>query len=112
MILRIVLTVIASVFIAAHFLRAGDFILVALCLATPALFFVRQRWSLLVLEGLSYGAAVVWLVTAWQIVEVDKAIGKPWLRAAIILGAVAAFTVLSGFLLRSKTWRARYPAAE
>jgi hypothetical protein len=110
MILRIVFTVVASWLIAAHFFRAGDYIVVALCLAAPALFFVRRRWSLLVLEGLSYAAAVVWLVTAWQIVEMDKLFGKPWLRAAIILGAVAAFTALSGFLLRSRTLRA--PSAE
>ena len=54
------------------------------------------------LQWLAYAAALVWLVTAWQIVAERRAFGDPWLRAAIILVAVAAFTILAGSLLRSK----------
>ena len=67
MLARISLYVVAALLVAAHFLRVANFIGVALCLATPFLFFVRQRWSLLLFQGLAYVAAAVWLVTAWQI---------------------------------------------
>ena len=54
---RISLYVVAALLIAAHFLRVGNFIGVAFCVATPLLFFVRQRWSLLLLQALAYAAA-------------------------------------------------------
>ena len=108
MIARITLYVIVTLLIAAHFLRMGNIIAVALCLAAPLLFLVRQRWSLLLLQWLTYVAAVVWLATAWQIVAPRWSSGEPWLRAAAILVAVAAINVLAGGLLRSRTMQARY----
>lgn len=108
MIARIGLYVIVAWLIAAHFLRMGEVMAVALCLAAPLLFLVRQRWSLLLLQWLAYVAAVVWLATAWQIVAPRWSSGEPWLRAAAILVAVAVINVLAGGLLRSQTMQARY----
>lgn len=108
MIARITLYIIVTLLIAAHFLRVGNFIVVALCLAAPLLFLVRQSWSLLLLQWLAYVAAVIWLGTAWQIVATRLSFGGPWLRAAAILVAVAAVTGLAGSLLRSQTLQARY----
>ncbi len=112
MTVRIVLYIIASWLMAAHFLRTGSLIPTTLCLVTPALFFVRQRWSLLVLQGLAYAAAVIWLGTAWQIVAMHRVFGQPWLLSAFILVTVAAFSVLAGLLLHSETLRERYRADE
>lgn len=108
MIARITLYIIVAFLIAAHFLRMGDVIAVVLCLLAPLLFLVRQRWSLLLLQWLTYVAAVVWLATAWQIVAPRWSSGEPWLRAAAILVAVAAINVLAGGLLRSRTMQERY----
>ncbi len=108
MVARISLYVIAALLIAAHFLRVGNMIGVVLCLATPLLFFVRQRWSLLLLQALAYVAAAVWLVTAWQIAAERLSFGQPWLRATLILVAVAAVSTLAGGLLRSRSLHARY----
>ena len=108
MIVRIMLYVIATWLIAAHFLRAGSLIPTALCLLTPLLFFVRRRWSLLLLQWLAYAACVIWLGTAWQIAAMRRSFGQPWLRAAAILAAVAAISALAGLLLRSNALQARY----
>ena len=102
---RISLYVVAALLIAAHFLRVGNLVGVALCLATPLLFFVRQRWSLLLLQILAYAAAGLWLWTAWQVAMERMAFGQPWLRAAAILVAVAAVSTLAGVLLRSRSCR-------
>lgn len=110
MILRIALFVLTALLMAAHFLRAGDYLLVALCLAAPLLFFLRTRWSLMVLQGLSFAAALVWLATAWQIAEMRQMFGQPWLRSALILGSVAAFSAVAGLLLNGL--RGRYPAGK
>src|SRR5208283_2484322 len=103
MIVRISLYVAATMLIAAHFLRVGNMIGVALCLAMPLLFLVRQRWSLLLLQGLAYVAAAIWLATAWQVVAIRWSLGRPWHLAAVILVSVAAVSVLAGGLLHSRT---------
>jgi hypothetical protein len=108
MIARISLYIVAALLIAAHFLRVGNMVGVALCLATPLLFLLRRRWSLLVLQGLAYVAAAIWLATAWQIVDMRLAYGQPWLRAMLILVAVAAFSMLAGFLLHNNAMQVRY----
>ena len=108
MIARILLYGVAAVLIAAHFLRLGNMIGVALCLGAPLLFFVRQRWSLLLLQGLAYAAAAVWLMTAWQIAMQRWSFDQPWLRAALILTVVAAVSAVAGSLLRCKTMQVHY----
>lgn len=108
MLARILLYIVAALLLAAHFLRVGNMVDVALCLATPLLFFVRQRWSLLLLQTLAYVAAATWLVTAWQIAAERMSFGQPWLRAALILVVVAAVSALAGSLLRGTTMQSRY----
>lgn len=108
MIVGITLYAVAALLLGAHFLRMGDIIATVACLAVPALFLVRQRWSLLLLQGLAYVAAAIWLATAWQIVAMRWSLGRPWHLAAVILVSVAAVSVLAGSLLHSKTFRLRY----
>ena len=108
MIAKVILYIVAALLLAAHFLRTGSLIATALSLAAPALFLVRRRWSLLLLQALAYGAAAVWLETAWQIAAMRRAFGEPWLRAALILASVAAISVLAGILLNSTTLQERY----
>jgi len=106
---RIVLFALAALVLGAHFYRVGNFALVALCLAAPLLFFVRKRWSLIVLQLLAYGAAATWVDTAIRLVEFRQQIGRPWTAAAVILGAVTLFTVIAGLLLNSRAMTQRYP---
>ncbi len=108
MIIRIILYILAAVVMAAHFLRTGNLLLVSLCLLAPLLFFYRQRWSLLLLQLLAYCGAIVWLWTAYSLIELYKLRGMPWTRTAIILGGVALFTLLVGLLLNSRSMRDRY----
>ena len=109
MLFRIVLYWLAALLLGAHFLRAGNIAVVALCLATPLLFLWRKRWSLLLLQLLAYGAAATWIVVAYQLIELRQRSGQPWTVAAIILGSVALFTVAAGLLLNSRAIKDRYP---
>jgi len=109
MLTRISLYLIAAALISAHFLRAGNAALAALCLATPGLFLLRRAWSLLLLQGLAYAAAVCWLWTVWELVVVRRADGRPWLLAAAILLSVTALSALAGILLRHSALQERYP---
>jgi type VI protein secretion system component VasK len=109
MILRIILFVTAAILLGANFLRAGNFVMVAPCLAAPLLFFYRKRWSLIALQLLAYCAAGTWIGVAMQLVQMRQQSGQSWTVATMILGSVALFTLLAGLLLNSHAMRERYP---
>jgi len=109
MALRIGLFVTAAMLLGAHYLRQGNLVLAALCLCAPLLLLYRKRWVLIVLPLLAYGAAASWIVLAVRLVESRLQSGQPWKLAAIILGAVALFTLLAGLQLNSRSVRERYP---
>ncbi len=108
MVFRIVLYTIAAALTAAHFFRAGSYALVALSLATPLLFCYKKRWGLMLLQVAAYVATANWLITALLLVQMRQQIGRPWTAAAVILGAVALLTLLSGLLLNSRSMREHY----
>jgi hypothetical protein len=108
MILHIALFAVASLLLAAHFLRQGSLALVAVSLLVPLLFIVRRPWSLMVLQVAAYLAGAIWIATAIQMVHERLAMGRPWALAAIILGAVAGFTVIAGALLNSRAIKEKY----
>ena len=109
MILRISLYTVAALLLGAHFLRAGNFLILAVCLAAPLLFFYRRRWSLIALQVLAYCASATWVAVAIDLVQMREQLGQRWTAAAIILGSVALFTLISGLLLNSRRITARYP---
>lgn len=109
MTLRISLFIAAAVLIAAHFLRDGNFIAVALSLCVPLLFLYRRWWVLIVLQLMAYGAAATWIITLLRIVELRQVTGRSWTAAALILGGVALLTLVAGLLLNSPALRKRYP---
>jgi len=106
---RISLYILAALLLGAHFLRAGNLALMALCLAAPLLFAWRNKWSLIALQVLAYAAAGTWITVALQLVQMRQQLGQPWTVALIILGTVALLTLLAGGLLNSRAIKARYP---
>lgn len=107
--LRVSLYIVAALLLGAHFLRAGNFLMVSLCLAVPLLFLWRRRWSLIVLQLLAYCAGASWIAVAIELVQMRQQLGQHWTAAAIILGSVALYTLLAGWLLNSRAIRERYP---
>ena len=112
MALRVSLATVAALLLGAHFLRAGNFLMVALSAAAPLLFFYRRRWSLIALQLLAYCASATWIAAAIDLVQMREQLGQRWTAAAIILGAVALYTLISGLLLNSRKITARYPYRE
>ena len=106
---RISLFAIAAWLLGAHFFRAGNFLLVALCVASPLLFLYKKRWSLILLQLTAYAATAIWLQAALQLVEFRQQAARPWAAAAAILVAVALFTLVAGLLMNSRCMRERYP---
>ena len=111
MTLRISIYAIAALLLGAHFLRAGNLVMVALCLAAPLLFLHRRRWSLMTLQMLAYCAAGAWIEVAMRLVQIRQQLGQPWTAAVVILGTVALFSATAGLLLNSRVILDRYPGA-
>jgi hypothetical protein len=109
MAIRIILFASAALLLGAHFLRAGNLLLVALCVGSPLLFLYRSRWSLIVLQILAYCGTGIWAVTTFRLIEAREMSGLPWTVAAAILGGVALLTLLAGLLLNSRSIKERYP---
>ena len=104
-------SLLAALLLAAHFYRAGALWGVALAAVLVVLLFVRRPWSARTVQaGLVLGA-VEWLRTLAAFAAVRVSLGQPYLRLALILGAVAAFTLLAAWVFQHRALRSRFRLA-
>ena len=76
MVLRIIPLVIASLLLAAHFLRHGEIGFVVLCVLVPLLLLIKNRRSLILVQFSAYAGAAVWVYTSLQIVRERMMFGR------------------------------------
>jgi hypothetical protein len=92
------LPALALVLLAAHFFRGGLVPLAAVSFALVTLLFVARPWAALLLRtALALGTAE-WLRTAWDLAGRRALAGQPYTRMLLILGAVAALTLVAAWL--------------
>jgi len=94
--------------LAAHFFRAGLFPLVGLALLLPLLLLIRNPMAARVVQAALLLAAGEWLRTMATFALARAALGLPWLRLAVILGAVALLTAAAALLFKTSILRRRY----
>jgi hypothetical protein len=94
--------------LAAHFYRAGQFVLCAAMLGLLALTAVRKPWAARTLQAVLVLGALEWLRTMARFVSERQIEGRPFVRLAAILTGVALASALSALLFRTKALRARY----
>lgn len=100
--------IISLLLIGAHFLRSGNFLvsilslilIMALCVREPLVARTAQITLLL--------ATAEWIHVAFTLVPVRMESGLPWTKLVIILGSVAALSVVSVFLFYSKSLKEMY----
>jgi hypothetical protein len=108
--LRLAPVILCYLLLAAHFFRGGNLLAVAVCLFLPLALTVPRRWAArLVQAGLLLGA-VEWIRTLVAIASRRETLGEPWVRMAVILGAVAAATLVSILVFRGRAVREHYRA--
>lgn len=98
----------SALVLAAHFLRAGSLVPMALALATPFLLLVPRPWAARTVQAGLLVGAVIWLRALTGFVHYRQAMGQPWTRLAVILGAVALFTAASALVFGIPVVRRRY----
>lgn len=106
--LRLLPVVISIFLLAAHFLRAGQTLLMITLLCLLLVLFVRKHWVPWLMQLVLLLGAIEWVHTLFGVAQMRIEFGIPWTRMAIILGAVALVTLLSGLVFKSRALRLRY----
>ncbi|MEO8197015.1 MAG: hypothetical protein ABI689_09860 [Thermoanaerobaculia bacterium] len=90
--------VLSALTLGAHLLRGGHPLVALVAVALPFLLVPRSVAALRLLQGLLLLGACEWLRTLAELHELRRALGQPWQRMAVILGAVALVTALSALV--------------
>jgi hypothetical protein len=109
--LRLLPVVLSFLLLGAHFYRSGLTLLTAACIAMPFLLLLPRPWVARLTQFVLVLGALEWLRALYYFAAMRSAFGEPWMRLAIILGAVALFTALSALVFRSSGLRRRYGMA-
>ena len=107
-IVRLLPVFISFLLLAAHFMRAGQTVLVVVLLLLLPLLLLKKFWVPWVMQFTLLLGALEWLRTIMFVAQIRMDQGMPWTRMAVILGVVALFTALSCLVFRSKALRQRY----
>jgi len=106
---RLLLVALSTLALAAHLFRAGAPLAVALGVALlPAILIGGRPLAVRAVQAVLVAGAVEWLRTLALLVAARRAADLPYLRLALILGAVAAASALAARSLES--WRRRRAA--
>lgn len=106
--LRLLPVIISFLLLSAHFLRAGQVVLVFVSLILIILMLARKNWVPWVMKAALLLGAVEWLRTLVVFAQMRIESGEPWTRLAVILGAVALFTAFSSLVFRNNALRKWY----
>lgn len=106
--IRLVPVILSTLVLGAHFFRGGNLLVLAVVIGFLFLLLVKRPWVAWAYQALLVAGAVEWLRTLVEIMRRRQAMGEPWTRMAIILGAVAVITAASALVFRLKPLRERY----
>jgi len=107
-VLQLLPVVLSLLVLAAHFLRAGNLLLVVMSLGLIGLLFVPRAWAARTVQIALQLGAIEWLWTLSRLASARAQAGEPALRMSLILGGVALVTGLSALLFRTARLRKRF----
>ena len=96
------------VLLGLHFFRNDNTFAMYLSVLVIFLVFVRRPWAARTLQTFLIIGAIEWVRTTVSLVIVRNENGEPFLRLAIILGAVALFTLFSALVFRTKRIKSHF----
>ncbi len=106
--IRLLPVILSMMILAAHFFRAGLIPLVILTILLLVLLFLRKSWVARLMQTALFMGAFEWIRTGAVLIDTRSALDQPWMRLAIILGAVALFTGGSALLFNLRSLKNRY----
>jgi hypothetical protein len=106
--LRLLPAIISCLLLGAHFMRMGLLPIATVCALVPPVLMLRKPWAALAVQFVLVAGSVEWVRTLIGLYAARQAAGLSGERMALILGAVAAFTLASALLFRTRALRERY----
>ena len=110
--LRLFPVYISLLLLAAHFFRAGQTILAVIPLVLFVPLLLKEKWVPWLIQVALVLGVLEWIRTIVAVAEIRMEHGAPWVRMAVILGAVALFTALSCLVFKSEGLKRRYSTGE
>lgn len=110
--LQLLPVVLSLLVLAAHFLRAGNLILVLLVLSLLWLLTVPRAWAARTVQIALILGALEWIRTLIVLASARSRTGEPALRMTIVLGVVALVTGLSALVFQTVRLRRRFRGPE
>jgi hypothetical protein len=104
----LILPILSSVLLAAHFSRVQLDWLAVIALLFPLILLIKQKWVLRIYQIYLGGGAIIWTERLLYLRKMRIEEGQPWIRLVIILAVVALMTLLSAFLLQNKKVQKAY----
>jgi hypothetical protein len=98
----------AFLLLAAHFYRASNFAAALVALLALALLFVRRSWAARAAQVLLLLGTIEWVRATIALVLARSEMGQPYLRLALIMGAVSLFTALCALVFRAARLRTHF----
>lgn len=92
MIMRIIPALVSFLLMALHFIRGGNWYVAAVFLLLPGLLVFKKRFILLFLKNMLYSISLIWLYTAYRLIETRIIFAEPWMRLALIMLVLILFT--------------------
>lgn len=105
---RLIPVYVSALFLSAHFFRLSLYPLVFTCLILPFILFIKKTWAARFVQVFLLTGSAEWIRTMYFLVLGRQEIQMPWVRMAVIIGAVALMTGASALLFRLKPLRERY----
>ena len=106
--LQLLTVVLSLIVLGAHFMRAGNVVMVVVVLFLLGLLVVRRAWAARTVQVALLLGVLEWVRTMARLVAWRAQDGQPVLRLVVILGTVALVTGLSSLVFRSSRVRAWY----
>ncbi len=103
--------VLSLLVLAAHFLRHGQLGLLVVTLAFVGLLALRRAWVARLVQVTLVLGTIEWGWTLYTLHAARQAMGIPTTRMSLILGAVAAITLISAVLFQLGPLKRRYRLA-
>jgi hypothetical protein len=100
--------VLSLLVLSAHFLRAGNLVMVVVVLCFLGLLGVRRAWAARAVQVALLIGALEWVRTLAHLVALRAQEGQPALNLMLILGSVALVTGLSTLVFRAARLRRWY----
>jgi len=105
---RLLPVILSFLLLAAHFYRAGYPVVTGACIGILFLLLFRKSWIPRLFQGMLILGALEWLRALYFFAAMRIAWDQPWTRLALILGAVALVTALSGLVFNTRKLRDFY----